>query len=88
MANLLGNFGPALTYEVFIHLGLVIAIPISAGRFHLSTLTFAMKFFFFLIYEFIIFLIDYFFKFIIFFKINFLKIYYFFKFNFFLNLIF
>jgi hypothetical protein len=30
-ANLLGNFGPALTYEVFIHLGLVLAIPVSAG---------------------------------------------------------
>ncbi|XP_057368931.1 solute carrier family 35 member F3-like [Daphnia carinata] len=29
-ANLLGNFGPALTYEVFIHLGLVLAIPVSA----------------------------------------------------------
>lgn len=33
MANLLGNFGPALTYEIYIHLGLVIAIPISAGIF-------------------------------------------------------
>lgn len=32
MANLLGNFGPALTYEVFIHLGLVTAIPVSAGE--------------------------------------------------------
>ncbi len=31
-ANLLGNFGPALTYEVFIHLGLVLAIPVSAGE--------------------------------------------------------
>lgn len=32
VANLLGNFGPALTYEVFIHLGLLLAIPISAGE--------------------------------------------------------
>jgi len=30
VANLLGNFGPALTYEVFIHLGLLLAIPVSA----------------------------------------------------------
>lgn len=30
VANLLGNFGPAVTYEVYIHLGLVAAIPVSA----------------------------------------------------------
>ena len=32
VANLLGNFGPALTYEVFVHLGVVLSIPVSAGE--------------------------------------------------------
>lgn len=30
MTNLLSNFGPGLTYETYIHLGVVAAIPISA----------------------------------------------------------
>lgn len=31
VTNLLGNFGIAITYEVFITLGLVVAVPLSAG---------------------------------------------------------
>ena len=38
VANLLGNFGPALTYEVFIHLGLLLAIPVSAGEMSFANL--------------------------------------------------
>lgn len=31
-ANLLGNFSVALTYDLFITLGLITAVPVSAGK--------------------------------------------------------
>ena len=37
VANLLGNLGILLTYDVFITLGLLIAIPISAGEQHAAS---------------------------------------------------
>lgn len=32
VANLLGNFSVALTYDLFITLGLITAVPVSAGK--------------------------------------------------------
>lgn len=32
VANLLGNFSVALTYDLFITLGLITAVPVSAGE--------------------------------------------------------
>jgi len=31
-ANLLGNFSVAVTYDLFITLGLITAVPVSAGK--------------------------------------------------------
>lgn len=33
VANMLGNFSIALTYDLFITLGLITAVPVSAGKF-------------------------------------------------------
>jgi hypothetical protein len=33
VANLLGNFSVALTYDLFITLGLITAVPVSAGKY-------------------------------------------------------
>jgi hypothetical protein len=38
VANLLGNLGILLTYDVFITLGLLIAIPISGGEARVATM--------------------------------------------------
>lgn len=32
VANMLGNFSVALTYDLFITLGLITAVPVSAGE--------------------------------------------------------